>query len=340
MNNVISVGVKTTTIFIMNVALATTMSSALACSTEVECKVQKDFYRAERLHTERLAYSHSVGNGLAQFADLKSYQEDEVAAGDARMKAFDEAARRAFVPFSDADIANARRNILIVGANDGRASRQTQLGIALLSGDEGFRVDVEKGIYWLRKAAAQGDVSAIKKLALIYLKGGYGIKPDYFYGFQLYEVLIGASGMPESEQASVLMNQAIAIFSHEDGFYPLLVDSALKANTLGVPAAPQVIYKLTVVSLPLPTPMNTKLRAVLEAPSGNPYLIAANAVAISRGAFGIAKDIIRSENMLKAEANLGHQPAIDILNIRACFAEAKTPEAKKGCEPLEIPFNL
>jgi hypothetical protein len=69
-------------------------------------------------------------------------------------------------------------------------------------------------------------------------------------------------------------------------------------------------------------------------------LIAANAVAISRGAFGIAKDIVRSENILKAEANLGHQPAIDILNIRACFAAAKTSEAKKGCEPLEIPFNL
>lgn len=63
MKKVISVCVKRTTILLGSVALATTVSSALACSTEVECKAQKDFYRAERLHTERLAYSHSAGNG-------------------------------------------------------------------------------------------------------------------------------------------------------------------------------------------------------------------------------------------------------------------------------------
>lgn len=284
------------------------------------------------------ALSAALAKGIAS---LKASQDVEVAAGDVRMKAFDEAAKRAFVPFSEADIADSRRNILIVGANDGRALRQNQLGIVLLNGYEGFQVNVEKGLFWLHKAAAQGDVNAVKTLAEIFTEGLYGVKPDYIYGFQLYETLVSSSGMPEVEQAALLMNQAIDIFKKdEESFYPKLAETALIANTLGVPAAPQVIYKLTMVSSSSPTSVDSKFKAVLETPSSNPYLIAANAVAMSRGSFGIAKDKTRGKEILKAEAELGHQPSIDILKIRDCFDAAKTPEDKKVCEPLASPFYL
>lgn len=341
MKNTISAVRKKSRTFLVSIALATTMPSALAgCLSEADCSRKGDFTRANKLSQERANKDEQSANLAAGIASLKAAQDAEVAAGDARMKAFDDEARRNFRPFSEADLADSRRNILIAGANDGRALRQTQLGMALLEGYEGFQVDVEKGMYWLHKAAAQGQVNAVKNLAETYIKGEYGIKPDYIYGFQLYQVLIDSSGMPEGEQASMLMKQAIDIFRMDDSFYAQLAETALKANTLGVPEAPQVIYKLTMVSSPSPTPVDAKLKVLLEAPSNNPYLIAANAFAITNGYFGIAQDKKRGKEILQAEAEAGHQPSKDILKIKECFAAAKTPEDKNACEPLASPFYL
>ncbi|MEQ1527045.1 MAG: hypothetical protein ABL911_09905 [Gallionella sp.] len=327
--------------FLVSAALTTTPSALADCLSEADCSRKGDFTRANKLSQERANKDEQSANLAAGIASLKVAQDAEIAAGDARMKAFDDEARRNFRPFSEADLADSRRNILIAGANDGRALRQTQLGMALLEGYEGFQVDVAKGIYWLHKAAAQGQVDAVKNLAETYIKGEYGIKPDYIYGFQLYKTLVRSRGMPGVEQAALLMDQAIDIFKRdEEIFYSQLAETALEANALGVPAAPQVIYKLTMVSSSSPTPIDSKFKATLETPSNNPYLIAASAYAITNGYFGIAKDKQRGKEMLQAEADAGHQPSIDILKIRGCFAAAKTPEDKNACEPLASPFYL
>jgi hypothetical protein len=275
------------------------------------------------------------------FAGLKARQDAAFAAGAARTRAWEESeSRKKIVRFTDEELADINRNILIIGANDGRAQRQNQLGVALLEGLKGFRVDVEKGVFWLRKAAAQGDVNAMENLTEIFTEGKFGIKPDYLYGFQLYELLVSSSGMPEVERASMLMNQAIYIFKMDDSFYPQLVDVALKANGLGVQEAAKIIYKLTMVSSLTPTPVDANLKSFFEAPSKDPYIIAANGFAIGAGYFGISQDRKRGKEILQAEANSGHQPSIDILKIRDCMATKKTAEEKKECEPLYKPFFM
>jgi TPR repeat protein len=298
---------------------------------------------AVRSNSSSSSNSSGSNDGLSSalahsFAGLKARQDAEIAAGDARAKAWDEASRKAFVPFSGEDIADSRRKVLIIGANDGRASRQNQLGVALLNGELGFSVDADKGIYWLRKAAAQGDVHAARNLVEIVMEGQYGIKPDYVYGLQLFEVLVAASGMPEGEQAAMMMNQTIDIFKKDERFFASLAEAALKANALNVPEAPQVLYKLTMVSSPAPTPVDTKLKTLFESPLKDPYLVAASAFAMSNGFFGIPKDKKRGKEILQAQANLGHQAAIDILKVTDCFSKAKTPADQTACEPTVRPF--
>ena len=280
-----------------------------------------------------------ISGALANsFAGLKARQDADIAAGDARMRAWAEASRKAFVPFSAADISDTKRSILIIGANDGRASRQNQLAVALLNGELGFNVDVDKGLYWLRKAAAQGDVNATRSLAEILINGEYGLKPDYLQGLLLFEVLVSASGMPASEQASLLMDQTVDIFKIDDGFYSQLVEAALKAHALNVPEAPQVLYKLTMVSSAAPTSVDAKLKALLDSPSKDQYLVAAGAFALSNGFFGLERNKKRGKEILQSEADLGHQAAIDILRLSDCYAKAKTPQEQSACEPLGRPF--
>lgn len=280
-----------------------------------------------------------ISSALANsFASLQARQDAEYAAGAARTRAREEASRKAFVPFSAADIADTKRSVLIIGARDGRASRQNQLAVALLNGELGFSVDVERGLYWLRKAAAQGDINATRSLAEILINGEYGVKPDYAEGLLLYEALVTASGMPAHQQASLLMDQTIDIFKMDDSFYPQLAEVALKANALNVPEAPQVIYKLTMVSSKTPTAVDGKLKALLDSPSKNQYLVAAAAFAMSNGYFGIERDKKRGKEILQAQADAGQQAAIDILKIGDCYAKAKTPQEQSVCEPLAKPF--
>jgi len=62
-------------------------------------------------------------------------------------------------------------------AEDGDASSQYKLATRYESG-HGEKLDYEKALYWFRKAAANGNVMAMKSLAHIYEKGLDGVAAD------------------------------------------------------------------------------------------------------------------------------------------------------------------
>jgi TPR repeat protein len=352
MNKYVYFLVKKSSVLLVSAVLTAQIPNALACNTVAECNVEGKFNRAIELDLQR-SYApvqnsprdtsssyDGVSSALAN--SFKSWEDSKNAAWDeshARYLAWEkEELSKPVTRFSEADIANDRRNVLIFGAEDGRAMRQNQLGLALLNGTYGFQVDVGKGMYWLRKAATQGDHHALRNLADILIAGDYDVKPEPIVGLQLYELYISASGLSASDQASFLLNKAVEIYKKDDGFYPQLIEAAFKANALGVAHAPQVIYKLSVVSEPSPTDL--KLKTLLETPSSNPYLVATSAYATARGVFGMTKDKVKGREIIKTEAALGHQPAIDYLQLINCFSEAKIAEDKQACASEANPFFL
>jgi TPR repeat protein len=344
--------VKKSSALLVSVALTAQIPNAFACNTVAECNVEGNYNRAIALDLQR-SYAPAqnsprdtsssydgVSSALAN--SFKSWEDSKNAAWDeshARYLAWEkEELSKPRTFFSEAAIANDRRKVLIFGAEDGRALRQNQLGVALLNGELGFKANAEKGMFWLHKAAKQGDHDALRNLASILISGNYGVKPEPEVGLQLYELYMSASGLSASDQASFLLNKAVEIYKKDDRFYPQLIEAAFKANALGVAHAPQVIYKLSVVSEPSPTDL--KLKTLLETPSSNPYLVFTSAYATAKGIFGMTKDKVKGREIIQAEAALGHQPAIDYLQLMKCFSEAKTPEDKQACAPLANPFFL
>ncbi|NOU01371.1 MAG: sel1 repeat family protein [Gallionella sp.] len=344
--------VKKSSVLLVSAVLTAQIPNAFACNTVAECNVEGKFNRAIELDLQRSyapaqnsprdSSSSYDGVSSALANSFKSWEDSKNAAWDvshARYLAWEkEELSKPRTFFSEADIANDRRNVLIFGAEDGRAMRQNQLGLSLLNGTNGFQVDVGKGMYWLRKAATQGDHHALRNLANILIAGDYGVKPEPEVGLQLYELYMSASGLSASDQASFLLNKAVEIYKKDDRFYPQLIEAAFKANTLGVAHAPQVIYKLSVVSEPSTTDL--KLKTLLETPSSNLYLVAASAYATEKGIFGMTKDKVKGREIIQAEAALGHQPAIDYLQLIKCLNETKTLEDRQACEPLVHPFFL
>jgi TPR repeat protein len=341
-------------VFCAGVAWGFCVSAAWACNTAAECNVKGQFHRADALYL-RSTYPNnasnsrgtsSSGSGSALSSALaNSFQRWEASrnaesdAVEARYRALDREARNKPVArFSEADIANDRRNVLIFGAEEGRALRQNQLGVALLSGGMGFVADPQKGLYWLRKAAAQGDHDALSNLAEVLTDGEYGVAADPVTGMQMHALFIGSSGLSPTDQTAYLLNKWIGVFKRNDRYYPQLIDAALKAHGQGVAHASQVIYKLILVAPP--SPADARIQALLSTPNGDPYLLATRAFATAAGLLGVAKDPAQGLALLKAEVDLGHQPAIDVQLLLQCLQNAQTTDQRKACEPLVTPFYL
>ena len=138
----------------------------------------------------------------------------------------------------------------------------------------------------------------------------------------------------------MLMDQTMDIFKKDDSFYAQVAEVALKAYALKVPEASQVLYKLTMVASTAPTPADSKLKALFESTPNDQYLIAASAFAMSNGFFGMRKDKKRGKEIMQAEADLGHQAAINILKMGECLSKAETSAEQSTCEPTVQPFYL
>ncbi len=326
---------------------------AWACNTAAECNAQGQFNRATALYlrstypsnssstssgqgTSGSALSSALANSFSSWEARRNAESDALLA---RERALDrEALRKPIVRFSQVDIDRDRRDVLIYGAQDGRALRQNQLGVVLLTGQLGFEPDPQKGLYWLRKAASQGDHNALINLAEILTQGQHGVPADPASGLQMYALFIGSSGLNPADQAAFLLNKTIEVFKRDDRFYPQLIAATLKAHAWGVAHAPQVLYKLILVSPPSFT--DPELKALLSAPGSDPYLQATRAFATATGRFGMAKDKAQGRAILKTEVDLGHQPAIDLQLLMQCLQEPERVGKQQDCAALANPFYL
>ncbi len=329
------------------------LPAAWACNTVPECNVKGQFNRAIALDLQRSyprtgsspgtlgsgsgsALSSALANSFQRWEASRNAESDAV---QARYRALDrEASQKPVVRFTEADIANDRRNVLIFGAEEGRALRQNQLGVALLTGELGFEANPQKAMYWLRKAAAQGDHNALSNLADILTSGEYGVPADPVSGLQMHALFIASSGLSPAEQASFLMNKSIEVFKKDDRYYPHLMAASLKAQALGVAHAPQVIYKLSLVAPP--STADAPLKALLSAPTNDPYLRATLAFATAVGRFGVTKDRAQGLALLQAEVAAGQQPAVDFQLLLQCLQAAQKTGDQQACEPLMQPFYL
>lgn len=307
---------------------------AHACNTAADCRVEGQFNRAMSMDLQRsysTTPSNSSGNSSSNalstalansFKQWEASKNAESKAADARYNAWAEAARkRPITRFTDTEIANAERNILIFGAEEGRAKRQNQLGLALLEGSSGFTVDTEQGLHWLKKAAEQGDHNALMNLAIILTEGSYGIKSDPMLGLKMFELYINASKLSDIEKATFLMDKSVEIYKADDTFLPQAMNAALNAYSLGVDYAPSVIFKLVLVN----PPTNPKLKEVLDN-SRNPFIVAAKGLAITHGLAGFTQDKSKGQEIIQAEAALNRQPSIDYVNFLNCSKKYEKPE--------------
>jgi TPR repeat protein len=312
---------------------------ALACNTPAECNVKGQFHRAQALELSRSmtsvressrSYDASGGVSGALAQSFKQWEDSKKAeqnAADARER---EADRKAVnVRFSADDIKNDQRRVLIIGAEDGRATRQNQLGVALLNGELGFSTDKQRGMYWLRKAAAQGNPDALVNLADILINGDYGVTPDPLTGLQLYTLLIGQGGSTRADQAAFTMNKAYDIYDKYPEFYPHALDAALNAQATGAPGAGPIIFHY-VVDFSV-TPHDARLRSLLESPDAGVDIRAARAVATRLGVFGIRRDVDQGQAMLQTSAAEGHEGARRFLALLTCLHSAKSPDEQKKC---------
>jgi TPR repeat protein len=268
--------------------------------------------------------SNALANSFKQWEDSKKAEQR---AADERER---EADRKAVnIRFGADDIKNDQRRVLIIGAEDGRASRQNQLGVAFLNGELGFSSDKQKGMYWLRKAAAQGEPNALVNLADILINGDYGVTPDPLTGLQLYSLLIAQGGSSRADQAAFTMNKAYEIYDKYPDFYPHALEAALNAQAVGAPRAEPVIFHY-VVDFSV-TPHDARLRALLESPGAAADIRAAHGVATVMGTFGITRDAKRGQAMLQQSADEGHEGAKRFLALITCLRSAKSPAEQGKC---------
>ncbi len=319
--------------------LLLTAPAAMACNTPAECNVKGQFHRAQAMELSRSmtvirepSRSYDANSGVSgalanSFKQWEDSKKAEQRAADDRER---EADRKAVnVRFSADDIKNDQRRILIIGAEDGRATRQNQLGVALLNGELGFSADKQKGIYWLRKAATQGEPNALVNLADILINGDYGVKPDPLTGLQLYTLLIAQGGSSRPDQAAFIMNKAYEIYEKYPDFYPHALEAALNAQAVGAPRAEPVIFHYVVdVSA---TPHDARLRTLLESPGATVDIQAARGVATLMGTFGITRDPKRGQAMLQQSADDGHEGAKRFLALLMCLRAAKSPADQGKC---------
>jgi TPR repeat protein len=101
----------------------------------------------------------------AEPVDLPVSAEPEVAASDIQKE---QKTKHALLP----------ENPYVQAAKSGDPKAQNKLALLYLNGDQGFKQDEEKAIYWFQKAAALGNVDAQNNLGLMYLNS-QSIEKDY-----------------------------------------------------------------------------------------------------------------------------------------------------------------
>jgi TPR repeat protein len=311
----------------------------MACNTPADCNIKGQFHRAQAMELARSmdvirapsrSYDASSGVSDALAHSFKQWEDSKKAEQRAADQREREADRKAVnIRFSSDDIKNDQRRVLIIGAEDGRATRQNQLGVALLNGELGFSSDRQKGMYWLRKAAAQGEPNALVNLADILINGDYGLPPDPLTGLQLYTLLISQGGSSRADQAAFTMNKAYEIYDKYPDFYPHALEAALNAQAVGAPRAEPVIFHYVVDFSA--TPHDARLRALLESPGAATDIRAAHGVATVMGAFGITRDATRGQAMLQQSAEEGHEGAKRFLALITCLRSATSPAEQGKC---------
>ncbi|MEY2690104.1 MAG: hypothetical protein RL375_4304 [Pseudomonadota bacterium] len=313
--------------------------TATACNTPAECNVKGQFHRAQAMELSRSmtvirepSRSYDANSGVSgalanSFKQWENSKKAEQRAADERER---EADRKAVnIRFSADDIKNDQRRILIIGAEDGRATRQNQLGVALLNGELGFTADKQRGIYWLRKAAAQGEPNALVNLADILINGDYGVTPDPLTGLQLYTLLMAQGGSSRADQAAFIMNKAYEIYGTTPDFYPHALEAALNAQAVDAPRSGAVIFHY-VVDFNV-TPHDDRVRALLESADAPADIQAARGVATVTGTFGLKRDVKRGQAMLQQSADAGHVGAKRFLALITCLRAAKSPADQGKC---------
>jgi TPR repeat protein len=313
--------------------------ATMACNTPADCNVKGQFHRAQAMELARSmtviqgpsrSYDTSSGVSDALAKSFKQWEDSKKAEQRAADEREREADRKAVnVRFSADDIKNDQRRILIIGAEDGRATRQNQLGVALLNGELGFTADKQRGIYWLRKAAAQGEPNALVNLADILINGEYGVTPDPLTGLQLYTLLMGQGGSSRADQAAFIMNKAYEIYDKTPGFYPHALEAALNAQAVGAPRSGAVIFHYVVDFSA--TPHDDRVRALLESPGAPADIQAARGVATLTGTFGFTRDVKRGQALLQQSADEGHDGAKRFLALLTCLRAAKSPADQGKC---------